>query len=379
MGLRMEISLKKKKTPDFYLLGAFVLLVVVGLVFVWSASFPRAMKLYGDPFFYFRKQFQAFLLGLLVFLFAYNLPLKYWRKYSTVLFIINVILLLAVFVPGLSVEAGGARRWLRVGPFSFQPSELAKVALPLFVADRFSRLDLSKSDNLFKLPAEFFITSAWVALLLLLVFFEPDMSTTLLLFLTFAMAIYIAGANPVAMVMMVFALVPFVVFAFFGKEYRLKRLHAFLNPLKDPWGSGYQIIQSKIAVAKGGLFGVGVGASTQKISYLPAAHTDYIFSVIAEETGFVGASLVLLLFLYITYRGVRVGFRVVEKDFFGGMLAFLLTWEIAFQVIINVLVALSSLPPTGVTLPAISYGKSSLIVTMAIMGLLLNISAEDVE
>ena len=373
-GLKSNLSLTRRR-PDFYLLGAFFLLLIVGLIFLWSASFPRAMKLYGDPFFYFKRQLQAFLFGVFAFGLSYALPVNRWRKLSTILFVFNIILLVLVLLPGLSLEAGGARRWLRIGAFSFQPSELAKITLPLFVAERFSRINLSESDNLFKLPAEFYITSFWVFVMLVLVLLEPDMSTTVLLFSTFAMGIYIAGANPVAIVMMFFSMVPLVILALFGREYRVKRLHAFVDPLHDPWGTGYQIIQSKIAIARGGLLGVGIGASTQKISYLPAAHTDYIFSVIAEETGFVGASIVIFLFLYIVYRGVRTGFRVVEKDFFSGILAFLLTWEFAFQVLVNIQVALGNLPPTGVTLPAVSYGRSSLIVTMAMMGLLFNISS----
>ena len=263
---------------------------------------------------------------------------------------------------------GGARRWLSLGLFTFEPSEFAKLALVLFLAGLFSaRADGAASFARAGFPALFA-----VGLCFALVMREPDLGTASLYLLTTFVMLFVAGAPLVQLALEGAIAVPALLAFIYSSAYRRTRFLAFLHPWKDPQGTGYHIIQSLYALGSGGLFGLGLGQSRQKFGYLPAQHTDFIFSIIGEELGFVGAVAVLMLFLLFAYRGIRIAMRA--EDRFGFYLAVGLTASITLQALVNIAVVTASWPVTGVPLPFISYGGTSLVITLFSVGLLASVS-----
>jgi cell division protein FtsW len=344
-------------------------LVLVGLIMILSASSVSSFATYGSSFLFFKKQLLWIAVGLVAFVFFVRLDYRRLRGWGYVLFLVSVGLLLAVLIPGIGVMVGGSSRWLRAGPMSLQPSEIAKLSLVLLGADVFSRKREETFDSLAHtavplLPA--------VGALVILVLLQPDLGTTLMLGAIGLGLLFVAGAPFRFIAPITLAGGVLTAAAAFAEPYRRARVLAFLNPWADPYNTGYQTIQSLVAIGSGGFFGVGLGASRQKWMYVPNAHTDFIYAIIGEETGLLGSVVVLGLFAFLVYLGVRIARRAPDR--FGTLLAAGITIWIGAQALVNMGAVSALLPITGVPLPLVSFGGTSLVVSLAAMGILTNIA-----
>ncbi|MGH7277305.1 MAG: putative lipid II flippase FtsW [Candidatus Rokuibacteriota bacterium] len=354
--------------PDMWLFGVAVALLSTGVVMVYSASAIMAADRFADPYFFLKKQVFWAVLGAAALWIALKLDYRHLERVQRPLLIVTGVLLVAVLVSPLGHEINGTRRWLRLGPVSFQPVELAKLALVVylaaFLAERRERLHDFRRGFLPPL-----LVAAGLAGLVLV---QPDLGNCLaLLALTFAL-LFLAGSRVQHLALVTAAALPLLVVAILVAPYRLRRITAFWDPWQDPQGSGFQIIQSWLALGSGGLFGRGIGESRQKLFYLPESHTDFIFAILGEEVGFLGAVAVLGLFVVLIWRGLRIGLRAADP--FGAYLALGITVLIATQTLVNVGVVTGVLPTKGLPLPFVSFGGSALLVTMVSTGVLLNIS-----
>jgi cell division protein FtsW len=358
----------KRRTPDFLIFFAAVTLLGIGVIMVFSASSVTAAGLRDDAYYYLKKQSLWAGLGVIAMVAFMNIDYRLWRRAGKLILVITVILLLMVLVPGLGREGLGARRWLVLGPINIQPSEIAKLSLVIFLAGYLA----SKGEQIREFRAGLLPAMVLLGGTFLLILRQPDLGTAAALTGTLAWMLFAAGANFAHLVGLGLAALPGVMYAVFSKEYRARRMLSFLNPEADPLGFGYHIIQSLYALGSGGPVGLGLGRSRQKWYYLPERHTDFIFAIIGEELGFIGAMLVLLLFLLFAWRGFRIA--ITAPDTFGSLLAVGITTMISLQALINIGAVTGSLPITGIPLPLISYGGSSLLPSLAGIGILLNIS-----
>jgi cell division protein FtsW len=354
--------------PDMWLLGVVVLLLSIGVVMVYSASAIVAAERFQDPALFLRKQLFWALLGSLLLLAALRADYRRLEGWGWPLLTAAAVLLVLVLLPPLAQPINGTRRWLRFGPASFQPAELAKLALVVFLAAWLTR----HREELGDFRRGVLPPLAAAGTLALLVLAQPDLGNCVtLIVVTFAL-LYLAGCPGRHLAAVAAAGLPLVALATWLAPYRLRRITTFLDPWSDPRGSGFQIIQSWLALGSGGLTGRGVGESRQKLFYLPEAHTDFIFAVIGEELGFVGAAAIVALFAVLVWRGLRVGLRA--PDPFGAYLALGLTVLLATETLVNLGVVTGVLPTKGLPLPFISFGGSALLSTMLAAGMLLNIS-----
>lgn len=369
----MRHSKLKQLHCDSILFFTITVLVLIGLVMVFSSSGVYAMEKYNDPYYFLKRQALWVVLGTVAMLTMRKMDYRYLEKYTYIIMGITFLMLIAVMMPGLGKAVGGARRWLELGGLTFQPSELAKFALVLFIAKSLvKRADQLKNFAYGYLPKLIVVGCFFVPIL-----FQPDFGTAMIICaVTFTM-LMIAGLRTKFLVYSVLAIIPFIVSAIMSAEYRTRRIIAFLDPWQDPSDTGFQAIQSFYAFGRGGIFGAGIGASSQKLFYLPEAHTDFIFSVIGEELGFTGALIIVLLFSVLIWRGFVIAYRA--KDSFGTHVAIGLTLLLGIQAFTNMGVAVGLLPTKGLTLPFISMGGSSLVVFMLSMGVLLNISEQPVQ
>lgn len=357
-----------RRAPDALVLIVTGLLTAVGIVMVFSASSAVAYTQFHDAAYYLKRELLWAAVGTLALVVGLRFDYAKLRPAAPWIFALAIVLLVAVLIPKFGFIEGGARRWLSLRLFTFEPSEFAKLALVLFLAGLFSaRADGAASFARAGFPALFS-----VGLCFALVMREPDLGTASLYLLTTFVMLFIAGAPLMQLALEVAIAVPALLAFIYSSAYRRTRFLAFLHPWKDPQGTGYHIIQSLYALGSGGLFGLGLGQSRQKFGYLPAQHTDFIFSIIGEELGFVGAVAVLMLFLLFAYRGIRIAMRA--EDRFGFYLAIGLTASITLQALINIGVVTASWPVTGVPLPFISYGGTSLVITLFSVGLLASVS-----
>ena len=344
--------------------------MLIGLLFVYSASFYSAQITYGNKYFFVTKQAIGALVGLVAMLIASRVKLEFIRKLWIVGVVLSVVLLALVFVPGISIENYGARRWIGVGSFSMQPSEIAKFAYILFCAVIMSKLDMSKFRSFLPQIAVGVIFCA-------LIIAEPNMSITMCVALLMIIMLYVGGMKWKYFLLMLIPVALAVPLLIVMEPYRLQRLLAFIDPWASPKDEGYQLIQSLYALGSGGWFGVGLFNSRQKYRFLPFAESDFIFSVIGEETGLIGCLIVFALYLVVILRGVRIA--VNSKDKFSCYLAGGISAVVAVQSLLNFAVVTGSIPPTGLPLPFISYGGTSLVVFMTAMGILLNLSSKVYE
>lgn len=335
---------------------------------VYSASAVLAWHDFGDRGYYLKRQLFFAGLGCVVMWMAAKINFSWLREKTTALLIASFVLLTLVLIPGIGVIRGGARSWLGIGSFGIQPSEFMKLAIILFLAKWLSdRVGTIDRFTVTLLPA-----LALVGLAFGLIMMQPDLGTGAVLVGSAMLMIYMAGAQLRHFVMLGAVGLAGLVGLIAAAPYRLKRIAAFLDPWQDPLGAGYQSIQSLYAIGPGGLAGLGLGQSRQKFSYLPEPQTDFIFSILAEETGFLGSAAVIILFSLLLWRGLRIAMRA--PDGFTGLAAAGITMMIILQAFMNIGVVTGLLPVTGITLPLISYGGSSLTLTLAALGLLLNIS-----
>jgi cell division protein FtsW len=335
---------------------------------VLSASSVSAYANYGSSFLFFQKQILWTVIGVVGFLFFSRFDYRRLRGFGYVAFAAVVLMLVAVLIPGVGVTVGGSSRWIGVGSFVIQPSEIAKLALILFAADVFSRRDEKFRDfahtAIPMLPA--------LAVLAVLVMMQPDLGTTVLLGAIGFGLLFVAGAPLGYLIPMGLTGVALAVGAGLASPYRRVRLLAFMDPWKDPLDTGYHTIQSLIALGSGGWFGVGLGASRQKWMYVPNAHTDFIYAILGEEMGLLGTFAVLGMFAFLTYLGVRIARSAPDR--FGMLIASGITIWMATQALVNMGAVTASLPITGVPLPLVSFGGSSLVITLVSMGILTSIA-----
>jgi len=357
---------------DWLLLAAVLLLVCIGMVFIYSASCYTAEKTYGDAFFFVKKQAVGAVFGLIGMGVMMKINVDKLRKFAIPLMLVSYVLLALVFVPGIGVENYGAKRWISLAGQSFQPSELAKFAFVLFAAWYMSRKDFYGKSVWGYLPV--LIVGGLTCLLIIA---EPNMSMTVCVGLIMMCMLYAGGLKGkvfLGLFAVALLMIPVLIIM---EPYRLLRLMAFLDPFASPKEEGYQLIQSLYALGSGGWFGVGLFNSRQKYKFLPFAESDFIFSVIGEEIGFVGAVLVLAVFVFVVIRGVRAAVNAENR--FQALLAGGISCVIAAQTLINVAVVTGSIPPTGIPLPFISSGGSALTVFMTAAGILVNIGGKRKE
>ena len=358
---------------DIWLLGAVVALLALGLVMVASASVSLADRQFGEPFYYSLRQFLFVGLGLGVAIVVMRTRLMYWEKGGVVLLIAGAALLVAVLIPGVGREVNGSTRWLPFGIFNLQASELVKLFVIVYLAGYLVR----RGEEVRNSITGFLKPLAILALLSLLLLLEPDFGSTAVMFATALAMMFLGGVR----LWEFFALLAVVVVAMAGlalsSPYRLERLTTFLNPWADPFDSGFQLTQALIAIGRGEWSGVGLGGSIQKLFYLPEAHTDFLFAVLAEELGLLGAMSVIVLFTLVVWRAFVIAYRAEQGgNRFAAYLAYGIGMWIGLQAFINIGVNMGALPTKGLTLPLMSYGGSSIIVMCIAVALLMRVDYE---
>jgi cell division protein FtsW len=358
----------RKLTPDLWLFGAVLALVSIGVVMVYSASAIVAADRFHDPHFFLKKQLGWAVLGMACLWGAMVVDYRRLEALVAPLLVASLALLVLVLLPPFGQAINGTRRWFRLGPVSFQPVELAKFALVVYLASFLSRRQAVVPTFRQGLLPPLLVAGVMAGLTLL----QPDLGNALALVILALALAYLAGARPAHMLAVGAAALPAVAGLVLLKPYRWRRVVAFVNPWDDPQGSGFQIIQSFLALGSGGWLGRGLGESRQKLFYLPEPYTDFIFAIIGEELGLVGSAAVLALFAVLIWRGLRIGLRA--PDPFGSYLALGLTAMLATQTLVNLGVVTGALPTKGLPLPFISFGGSALLMTMFSVGVLLNIS-----
>lgn len=358
----------KRGQLDYLLLLTVLALLAIGTLAVFSASAALSYRSFGNPYYYLEHQLMWAVIGILVMVAASRFD--YWRyqRVALLLFAGSVGLLVAVLVPHVGVSINGARRWLGAGSLQIQPSELAKIGMIVF----FARLFSLHQDQIQSFWSGIVPHLALASVVFGLVLAEPDLGTTVAIAGTFFVMLFVAGARKRHLAFLAGSAVPVLVAAIIAAPYRLQRIVAFTNPWKHPLGSGFHTIQSLLALGTGGVLGVGLGYSRQALGFLPESYTDFIFAVLGEELGLLGTLTVVILFLILSWRGYRIAMRA--PDLFSSLLATGFTTMIAIQAAINMGVVTATLPVTGITLPFISYGGSSLVLSLMGVGVLLNIS-----
>jgi cell division protein FtsW len=358
----------RRLAPDAWLFGVAVVLLSIGVVMVYSASAIVAADRFHDPYFFLKKQLFWALLGAGCLWLMLRLDYRRLERWVLPLLVVAGALLVLVLIPPIGQAINGTRRWIRLGPVSFQPAELAKLALVVYLAAFLARKRDALGDFRQGLLPPLAVAGAMAALVLA----QPDLGNCLtLLALTFAL-LFLGGGRPGHLGLVLTPALPLLALAIWAAPYRLRRITAFVDPWSDPRGSGFQIIQSWLALGNGGILGQGIGGSKQKLFYLPESHTDFIFAILGEELGFVGAATIVGLFVVLVWRGLRIGLRAPEP--FGAYLALGITVLIATQTLVNLGVVTGTLPTKGLPLPFLSFGGSALLVTMLSTGVLLNIS-----
>ncbi len=360
----------RPRSFDAWLAAAVLLLTAGGLVMVYSASAMKAGTELHDQFYYLKRQLLAAGLGLGLLVQAMRLGARGAQKLAYLLLGVTVLALLLVLVPGIGRVAGGARRWINLGPFSFQPAELAKVALVLYLARSLAKKQEKMRHFSIGLLPHLLVTLLLVGLCLL----QRDFGTGVLLAVVLFAMLFAAGAKVSYLVLALLLAVPVAWRAVAGTPYRMQRIQAFLDPFQHREGAGWQMVESLLGIGNGGWLGQGLGQGKGKLFYLPAAHTDFIAAVVAEEVGLLGIALLLLLYAIVAWRGFRAALRATDP--FACYAALGLTVLITAQALINLSVVFVLLPTKGLTLPFVSYGGSSLITMLGAAGLLMALSGD---
>ncbi len=324
---------------------------------------------FGDPYYFFKEQLLGLGVGMVLLFLAEHIPYTVWRRFVVPLFVVALILLILVFIPGFGTSVYGAARWVDLGPFSFQPSEIMKIAIIFYLAAWLSRRGARTAEDFYEGFIPFLVVLSLVGFLIIK---QPDTGTLGLIFCIALSIFFASGANLRHIIGLISLALAALLVLIKIAPYRMERLLVFLNPEHDPLGAGYQMTQAFLAIGTGGWFGVGLGHSRQKFNYLPEPVTDSIYAVLAEETGLLGGAVVVALFLFFLWRGIRVAVRA--PDAFGRLLAVGITAWVVCQAFINIAAITGLIPLTGIPLPFISFGGTSLAVLMGAVGVLLNIS-----
>ncbi|MFH1460457.1 MAG: putative lipid II flippase FtsW [Candidatus Omnitrophota bacterium] len=344
-----------------------VVLICIGIVMIYSTSAIYALENLGDSAYYLKRHLLYVFIGLFFSSLVMAMDYQKLKVYAKPLLVFSFFLLVLLLIPGVSRSVGGARRWFRVLGFSFQASELAKVAVIVYTADFLSR----KKSHINTFLYGFLPILLVLGLVCLLIIMQPDLGTVVAIVSICFLMCFVGGVKLTHMLSVILGSLPLVYMLVFSVSYRRNRILAFLDPWKDPQGTGFQIIQSLVALGSGGFWGVGLGQGKQKLLYLPAAYTDFIFSIVGEELGFIGTAAIVCLFIIFLFQAMKITLKA--KDSFGQFLAFGLTCALAIEAIVNIGVATSLLPTKGLPFPFISYGGTSLIFNMIYVGLILNV------
>ncbi len=368
-GMRVQ---RQRERPlmryDPVLLGAVLLLLMSGVVMVYSASAVYAGARLGDGLWFFKRQATAAAAGVAVVLVVMRIGYRRLEPLAVPLVFVSLALLALLHIPSLGHAAGGARRWMKLGSLIFQPSEIGKIALVLWLARSLAR----KQERIRVFSVGFLPHLFMLALFGILLLLEPDFGTMVVLGLVTFALLFVAGARVSWLLALAAGAAPIAAFLVWHSPYRFQRILTFLDPWKDPQGHGYQTVESLLGFGAGGSFGVGLGGSHQKLFFLPAAHTDFILSIVGEELGFAGVAAVLLLFGVVVWRGVKAAHAA--PDAFGCWLALGLTLLLSLEALVNAGMALALLPTKGMALPFLSYGMTSVITSSLAAGLLLSVS-----
>ncbi len=364
--------MKQENHVNMPLLITTILLTMTGVIMVYSASQIWALYKHGDEYYYLWRQLIFAVMGILGMFVVSKIDYLIYKTHATKIFLFVLFLLIIVLLPGIGIVRGGARSWIGIGSFSIQPSEFMKIACIIFVSKYLS--DYYKD---MKKPLSVLLLLGVILLVFGLIMLQPDFGTGMIIVATIVVMLFVAGVDLSYFIYLIIAGLAGITALIISAPYRLQRIFAYLDPWSDPLGAGFQIIQSLYAIAPGGIFGVGFGNSIQKYFYLPEPQTDFIYAIIIEEMGFIGG--VVILFLYTVFLLTSLKLSLNAKDLFGKFLALGITLTIFIQFFINIGVVIGLLPVTGVTLPFLSYGGSSLTVTLLSVGIILNISKHQAE
>ena len=360
--------MKKNKVLVF----SVILLSLIGIIMIYSSSHIWAEYKYNNPYKYLINQGVFFIIGIFLMFITSKIDYKIYKEKCNLIILICFLLLILVLIPGIGTVRNGSRSWFGIGGFGIQPSELAKIGLIIFVSKYLEKNNkYKKQTNKFLLPIMGFII-----LFFLLILLQPDFGTGMVIVISLIGLLFISGSKLGIFIKLgivgILGIIGLIIIA----PYRLKRITSYLNPWSDPLGSGFQIIQSLYAIGPGGLLGFGLGNSRQKHFYLPEPQTDFIFSILAEEFGFMGCIIIIALFMILFYTSIKIALET--NDLFGKYLVFGLSFMLIFQTCLNLMVVTGIIPVTGVTLPFLSYGGSSLLVSMIEIGIILNVNKKSI-
>jgi len=361
-------------SPIDPILAAITLaLLVFGSIMVGSASMEIGLRDYGNPFHLVATHHIYILLGLLSFVFVLGLPMIFWERMSWVFLIISLVLLIVVLMPGIGKEVNGSTRWIKIGPINLQGSEFVKLFFLVYLAKSLA----NKTDESSGKSRTFLVPIFFLGVIVLLLMRQPDFGASIVLIFASVSVLYLSGVSSRFLVPFGLLICIFITIFSLIQPYRFERIISFFDPWHDPFGSGYQLTQALIAFGRGEWLGLGLGNSIQKLFFLPEAHTDFIFSIIGEELGFVGAASVVLLFVVLVIRGLSIGNSARRKGMnFHSSLAYGISILLGVQSVVNLGVNLGVLPTKGITLPFISYGGNSLVVCLVMVAILLRIEIE---
>ncbi len=365
MELKGIMDTRRRGEPDIVLFVAIFILAAVGIIMSYSASAVYAQRVFHDSFYFLKRQLAWFVVGFAALLAAQEIDYRFYLKHTKILLLISLFLLSLVLIPGVGHSVKGSMRWLNLGFLSIQPSEFVKVVMVIYLSKVFSS---DTQEHVVKL----LIPMVVLAVMFILIMLQPDFGTSMDLLVVSVMVLFVSGFPFLYILMLFLISIPMFYLLIYQVSYRWQRLVAYADPWKNRFGTGYHVVQSFIAFKRGGLLGAGLGNGTQKIQRLPEPHTDFIFAVIAEETGLLGTLSLVALYGLFFWRGILVA--VAAPDQFGRLLAMGLSLMVTVQAAINIGVVTGVLPTTGVPLPFVSYGGSSLLSNMIAGGILLNIS-----
>ena len=366
-ALKKQIEKNVKTEFDSVIFYTTMTLVFIGIIMVFSASFVQSSFKHHDAYYFLKRNVIYAILGFICMITISNVDYKVWKKNTKPIGIVSIILLILVLTP-LGIQANGARRWLGVGAFTIQPAEIAKFATIIITA----KLIEKKYENIKSFRKGLIPLMLVPLLFFTLIMGQPNMSTAGTIILVTFVMIFVAGMSMKIVGFMFGSGIALFLALGLTSEYRLKRILSFLDPFQDPLGNGYQVIQGLYALGSGGLFGMGLGKSQQKWFYIPEPQNDFIFAIIGEELGLIGCAVVIMLFVILVYRCVRIALKC--DNIFACMVVIGIGAQIGIQAALNIAVATSSMPVTGVALPFISYGGTSLVIFMSAIGIVLNIS-----
>ncbi len=353
------------KKTSYYIICLF-LIIFIGLVMIYSSSMIWAEYKTGNKYYYLIRQILFFIIGLALFILSSKISYKFWYKWANKIFIICLVLMILVLIPGIGIVRGGARSWIGIGDFSIQPAEFMKLGFVIFTA-KF----LTNNEGIMRKNKFFYLYMLIIGIIFGLIILQPDFGSGIILVSGVVMMLFVGGIQIKNIIFgSVFAIIGVAIMILIA-PYRLERIQSFLDPWSDPLGSGFQIIQSLYAISPASLFGYGLFNSKQKYFYLPEPQNDFIFAIICEELGIVGGVFLLLLFFVIIYLGFDLARKA--KDNFASFMALGFTSILLIQVFVNIAVVIGLIPVTGVTLPFVSYGGSSLVISMFMMGIVFNI------